>query len=162
METKWKMSCLSDFRCNTVDISNFRAGSCEGGTCRGISRWLHLKYKSLCRDKWMQCRCTLCSSLFVSRILKKRIFLIWFCKDFAIRLRDLFKKLECCNVAMGTQFFFFIYNLPYFLSDGYETNFFFKNLLFFSGSYKCKLENKRLCHVLMIWAELYSKCVCVQ
>lgn len=68
METKWKMSCLSDFRCNTVDISNFRAGSCEGGTCRGISRWLHLKYKSLCRDKWMQCRCTLCSSLFVSRI----------------------------------------------------------------------------------------------
>lgn len=46
--------------------------------------------------------------------------------------------------------FFFIYNLPYFLSDGYETNFFFKNLLFFSGSYKCKLENKRLCHVLMI------------
>lgn len=70
----------------------------------------------------MQCRCTLCSSLFVSRILKKKIFF-----DLTF-VRILPSDCEIClknwNVVMlqwGHNFFFFIYNLPYFLSDSYET-----------------------------------------
>lgn len=102
------MSCLSDFRCNTVDISNFRAGSCERGTCRGISRWLHLKYKSLCRDKWMQCRCTLCSSFIICfEDLKKNFFFLFdFCKDLPSDCEICLKNLECCN---GDTFFLILF-----------------------------------------------------
>lgn len=144
------MSCLSDFRCNTVDISNFRAGFCEGGTCRGISRWLHLKYKSLGRDKWMQCRCTLCSSLFVSRILNFFFVFLIFVKILPSDCEICLKNWNVVMLQWGHNFFFLFITYHSFLVIVTRLNFFFKNLLCFSGSYKCKLENKRLCHVLMI------------
>lgn len=93
--------------------------------------------------------------------LKKKIFFLFdFCKDLP---SDCEICLKNWNVAMGTQFFFFLFITYHtFLVIVTRLNFFIKNLLCFSGSYKCKLENKRLCHILMTGAKLYSKCVCVQ
>lgn len=121
------MSCLSDFRCNTVDISNFRAGFCEGGTCRGISRWLHLKYKSLCRDKWMQCRCTLCSSFIICfEDLKKFFFFLFdFCKDLPSDCEICLKNWNVVMLQWGHNFFFLFITYHTFLVIVTRLNFFF-------------------------------------
>lgn len=88
---------------------------------------------------------------------------------FLIFVKILPSDCEIClknwNVVMlqwGHNFFFLFITYHTFLVIVTRLNFFFKNLLCFSGSYKCKLENKRLCHILMTGAKLYSKCVCVQ